>query len=102
MKLAEAVETLKTHNHAMLVCDEVLDYLDKLSAGDIDVPLPDGEALSPDAIEGVRSMLSAERSKSEKEIEKIRGFDVIQKRKPRSKSAPKPKPKSRSRRKAAG
>jgi hypothetical protein len=102
MKLTEAVEALKVHSHAVLVCDEVSDYLDKLSAGDIDIPLPDGELLSPTAIEKIRAVVIAERDTAEKETEKIRGFDVVQKRKPRSKRAAKPKPKPRGRRKASG
>ena len=101
MKLSEAVEAIRTHSHVLLVCDELIDYIDKLSSGGVDIPLPEGESISAEALDALRSVVEAKRKGSEKEVEKIRGFDVVQRRK-RSSSPSKPKPKPKRSRKAAG
>ena len=99
MKLVEAVETIRIYSQVRLVCDELLDYLDKLSSGAVDIPLSEGETLSMEVTDKLRSVIQAERDSSEKEAEKLRGFDVVQRRK---RSSSPSKPKAKRGRKASG
>lgn len=83
MKLLEAIEQVREFEHALLIYDELLAFLEKLPSGEVDLPLPEGESLSAAAVGATRQMLQKGRSETEELAAKIRGLDVVEPKKRR-------------------
>ena len=99
MKLVEAIEAIRGCDHSLLIYDELIDYLEKLPSGEIDLPLPEGELLSNAAVESVVVVLQKHRAEIEKEADRIKGLDVVEK--PKKRSRAKRAPANRKTRKAS-
>ena len=83
MKLVEAIEAIRGSEHSLLVYDELIAYLEKLPSGEIDLPLAEGEFLSSAAVDSVMAVLQENRVAVEKEVDRIRGLDVVEPKKRR-------------------
>ena len=95
MNILEAIQHIKDLDHKLLIYDELLAYLEKLPTGEIDLPLPDGEFLSPVAVDAAREMLQKGRSEIEEEADKLRKLDVVEPKKRRRSKSTTPNKRSR-------